>query len=246
MPTIFAIDGADFGYDDDGLGAYSSGVASLQTALISLGRRVGDSSLTALVLDGLIGPKTTTATNRAFAMYISGAPANFATGTLSQSQVSTNASSLASYVNAEVQKRGGAAKPTALVPAAAAPDAVVPRTVTVPVSDTSTQIVKYAALGLGGVVVASVLYYIWRARQGRSLRGCDLGALPRNDADTLERMMDRSGGVADVFDTISEIAGGKAEHVRENWQDERLARKWDNLARKMGKLATAMKGFEVK
>jgi hypothetical protein len=245
MPTIFAIDGADLGYDDDGLGAYSSGVASLQTALISLGQRVGDSSLTALVLDGLIGPKTTTATNRAFAMYISSAPANFATGTLSQSQVSTNASSLASYVNAEVQKRGGAAKPTALVPAAAAP-AVVPRTVTVPVSDTSAQIVKYAALGLGGVVVASVLYYIWRARQGRPLRGCDLGALPRNEADALERMMDRSGGVSNVFDTLDEIASAKADHVRENWQDERLARKWDGLARKMGKLATATKGFEVK
>jgi len=319
MPTIFAIDGAEdsfYGFGE--LGAYSSSVASLQTALIALGQKVGDGTLSALVLDGLIGPKTTAAANRAFAMYVSGAPANFATGTLSQSQVSTNASSLASYVNAELSRRGGA-KTTALVPAAAAPAAVAVRTAA-PVSDSSTQIVKWASIGLGGVVVASVLYLLWKRQQGRPmLRGCDLGgayetlqaqiedtqrdlqdcrrqhantkpgslaarnlaarcrkltigldwlkrealgsqkwrggggvfrgglgALPRNDADTLERMMDRSGGVSDVFDTLGEIASEKAAHVRETWNDTRLARKWSGLARKMGALAVSTQGFEVK
>jgi peptidoglycan hydrolase-like protein with peptidoglycan-binding domain len=175
MPTIFAIDGAEdsfYGFGE--LGAYSSSVASLQTALIALGQKVGDGTLSALVLDGLIGPKTTAAANRAFAMYVSGAPANFATGTLSQSQVSTNASSLASYVNAELSRRGGA-KTTALVPAAAAPAAVAVRAAPA-VSDSSTQIVKWASIGLGGVVVASVLYLLWKRQQGRPmLRGCDLG-----------------------------------------------------------------------
>jgi len=302
---IFAIDGADFG--DDELGAYSSSVASLQTALITLGQKVGDSTLKALMLDGLIGPKTTAATNRAFAMYITNAPANFATGTLSQSQVSTNASSLASYVTAEISRRGGTASSTTApvrVPAVATPTALSPYSPSAApvVSDTSAQIVKWAAIGLGGVVVASVLYMIWRSRQGRpAFGGCDLGtagindhirrqwvdndeglyrlyqqqsyplvqfvkknrakidavirrargslglgALPSNEADALERMMDRSGGVSDVFDTIGEIAGGKAEHVRENWQDERLARRWNGLARKMGRLATATRDFEVK
>jgi hypothetical protein len=307
MPTIFAIDGAEdsfYGFGE--LGAYSSSVASLQTALIALGQKVGDATLMALVLDGLIGPKTTAAANRAFAIYVTGAPANFATGTLTQSQVSTNASSLASYVNAELSRRG-AAKTTALVPAAAAPTAVT-RAAAPAVSDSSAQIVKYAAIGLGGVVVASVLYMLWRSRQGRpafgsaqsellaqiedtkqDLRDCQrqhasvkpgsinarnlasrcrkltialdwlkreargsqkwrggLGALSRNDADTLERMMDREGGVSDVFDTIGEIASEKADHVRENWQDERLARKWSGLARKMGALAATTQGFEVK
>jgi peptidoglycan hydrolase-like protein with peptidoglycan-binding domain len=177
MPTIFAIDGAEdsfYGFGE--LGAYSSSVASLQQALISLGQKVGDATLSALVLDGLIGPKTTAAANRAFAMYVSGAPANFATGTLTQSQVSTNASSLASYVNTELSRRGGA-KTTALVPAAAAPAAVAVRAAAPAVSDSSAQIVKWASIGLGGVVVASVLYMLWRRQQGRSvLRGCDLGA----------------------------------------------------------------------
>jgi len=313
MPTIFAIDGAgDSLYGFGELGAYSSSVASLQTALIALGQKVSDATLAAIVLDGLIGPKTTAAANRAFAMYVSGAPANLSTGTLTQSQVSTNASSLAGYLNAELSRRG--AKTTALVPAAAAPASVAARAAAPAVSDSSAQIVKYAAIGLGGVVVASVLYMLWRRQQGRSmLHGCDLGALspdesmelyklrqakrqrrltqkeqrrfeeldavvaeqeriedvhaynrdfrkrartkpfrvglgalPRNDADTIERMMDRSGGVSDVFDTIGEIASEKASHVRENWQDERLARKWSGLARKMGALAVTTQGFEVK
>ena len=159
---IFAIDGAeDFGggYLGD-LGAYSSGVASLQTALIALGQKTGDATLSALVLDGLIGPKTTAATNRAFAMYVQGAPANYATGTLTQAQVGSNAAALAQYISAEATRRGGAvAKPATGIPVSKA--AVLPA-----VSDNSTQIVKWAAIGLGGVVVASVLYYIWKLQQG--------------------------------------------------------------------------------
>lgn len=169
MPTIFAIDGAeeDFGFTE--LGAYSSAVASLQTALIALGQKVGDATLAALVLDGLIGPKTTAAANRAFAMYVSSAPANLATGTLSQTQVSTNAASLASYVNAELSRRG--AKSTALVPAAAVPAPVAPPAAPAPAPDSSAQIIKWSAIGLGGVVVASLLYYMWRRSQGRPAFG---------------------------------------------------------------------------
>lgn len=167
MPMIFAIDGAeDFGFGD--LGAYSSSVASLQTALIALGQKVGDATLSALVLDGLIGPKTTAATNLAFTRYVSGAPSSLATGSLTQSQVSSNAASLASYVNAENSRRG--TKPATVAPVAVIkpPVAYIPAAPPA-ISDTSTQIVKWAAIGLGGVVVASVLYYIWRARQGRPM-----------------------------------------------------------------------------
>lgn len=153
---IFAIDGAEFG-------AFSSDVASLQTALVALGRKVGDATLAALVVDGLIGPKTTAAANVAMRQYVSGASAALASGTLSQVQVASSANTLATAVAAEVSRRGGTVA-TVVKPAAAA---LTPTAV----SDNSARIVKYAALGLGGVIVASVLYYFWRWRQGKSAFG---------------------------------------------------------------------------
>lgn len=173
---IFAIDGAeDFGFGE--LGAYSSGVASLQTALIALGQKVGDSTLASLVLDGLIGPKTTAAANRAFTTFVSNSP-NFASnGTMSQSQVASAAEELASFVKSEVSRRGGSVSSTAVarVPAGA----VAPTQV----SDTSASIVKYAAIGLGGVIVASLLYWMYRRSQGRPVfgGGCDFGAAGIDD-----------------------------------------------------------------
>jgi hypothetical protein len=280
MPTIFAIDGAEDYFGD--FGAYSSGVASLQTALITLGQKVGDSTLATLVLDGLIGPKTTAAANRAFTTYVSSGP-NFASGgAMSQSQVASAAEELAGFVRAEISRRGGTANSATApvrVPGVATPTALSPYAPSsaAAISDTSERIVKWAAIGLGGVVVASLLYYVYRRTQGRpafgsahsellaqiedvkqDLKDCrrqhantkpgslaarnlasrcrrltigldwlkreergsqrwrggggvfsGLGALPERDARTLEAMMDRSGGVADVFDTISEIARGR-------------------------------------
>ena len=183
---IFAIDGAeDFGFGE--LGAYSSGVASLQTALIALGQKVGDSTLASLVLDGLIGPKTTAAANRAFTTFVSNGP-NFASGgSMSQSQVASAAEELAGFVRTEISRRGGTASSATApvrVPGVATPTALSPYSPSsAAVSDTSASIVKYAAIGLGGVIVASLLYWMYRRSQGRPVfaGGCDLGAADIDD-----------------------------------------------------------------
>lgn len=189
MQTIFAIDGSEFG-------AASQDVATLQNALVALGKGIGDTSLSKLTIDGLIGPKTTAATNRAFTVHLGSgqAPASYRTGAMSQAQVETSANTLAAYIETELVRRGFSAPPVKIVApakkattsttktAAAVPTATyLPTTALKPAvylpPDASdgpsqgTQIVKWAAIGLGGVVVASVLYYIWRARQGRPAFG---------------------------------------------------------------------------
>lgn len=42
----------------------------------------------------------------------------------------------------------------------------------------------------------------------------------------LEMLVDRHGLFA-VLDSLSGICGGKAEHLRGNWQDENAARDWE-------------------
>jgi len=188
MPTIFAIDGAEFA----DFGAVSQGVLELQTALKALGQGVGDNILRAIVTDGLIGPKTTAATNRALTVHIGAyqAPANFRTGTLSQATVAANASELAQLVDAEAQRRGynvptakvistvakvAAAKPavkvatsTSMVPytptssmAPSIPQASQAFTPAIDsgMSDTTMQIVKWGAIGLGVVIVTAGIYW---------------------------------------------------------------------------------------
>jgi hypothetical protein len=163
---------------------------------VALGKGVGDTVLIKIVIDGLIGPKTTEATNRAFTRHIGSgqAPASLRTGKLTQSEVVTRAETLAAYIDTELVRRGFSAPPvkivtpkkttttkkttstalipttytsTASLPAATMPSAFVPAAE----SDTRTQIVKWAAIGLGGVVVAGVIYYLWRQRQGRPAFG---------------------------------------------------------------------------
>jgi lysozyme family protein len=86
-------------------------VAALQQALQSLGQNAGDSTLMAIAADGLVGPKTTSAVNRAFTQYIAAAyaPAQLRTGRLTNASVSTNAAKLADLVNRESVRRAGTA-----------------------------------------------------------------------------------------------------------------------------------------
>jgi hypothetical protein len=88
-------------------------VAALQQALQALGQSAGDSTLVAIVADGLVGPKTTGAVNRAFTQYVAAAyaPAQFRTGKLTNASVSANAAKLADLVNREAVRRAGAASP---------------------------------------------------------------------------------------------------------------------------------------
>jgi hypothetical protein len=190
MPTIFAIDGAELGYDLADFGAASSAVAALQTALVALGKGVGDPVLKVLVIDGLIGPKTTAATNRAFTTHIGAyqAPAHYRTGSLSQATVAANASDLAELVNTESRRRGynvptsvviqtaakaAAPKTTAIVPyTPPASPSVIPKSVApsaapalIPAGDdTRMQIIKWSSIGLGLVVVSAGIYYALKDR----------------------------------------------------------------------------------
>lgn len=46
------------------------------------------------------------------------------------------------------------------------------------------------------------------------------------DRHTLERMIDRYT-LSTVLETVALICSEKADHIRENWQDERTAGAWD-------------------
>lgn len=89
-------------------GAASTAVAGLQTALANFGKQIGDAALKAIKVDGLIGPKTTAAANRALRVHIGAgqAPAELRTGVLTQAQVADDASQIAQLVNTEAQRRG--------------------------------------------------------------------------------------------------------------------------------------------
>jgi hypothetical protein len=192
MPMIFAIDGAPQDVEYIELGAYSSSVAALQSALVTLGGKVGDATLKALVIDGLIGPKTTAATNLAFTRYISPgqAPDNFRTGALSQSSVAGSAATLAQLVESENQRRS-ASTGTVLttVTKAAAPGSTAvapyvpqgpPLPANLPASsinpnmvDTQATFIKWSAIGLGVVSLAG-LVYLFLKRRG-TLGDCGFG-----------------------------------------------------------------------
>lgn len=185
MPTIFAIEGAEFA----DFGAASQSVLALQTALKALGNAAGSATLKAIVTDGLIGPKTTAATNLAFTAHIGPgqAPANFRTGQLSQAEVAANADVLGGLVAREAERRGFNV-PTAKVIATVAKVAsskpavkAVPAPAYVPTSsaaasqayspaaasesdDMTMSIVKYSAIGLGLVLAAAGVYYVTKRR----------------------------------------------------------------------------------
>ena len=205
MPMILAMNGADFdgfnGFGDFGdFGAASQVIVELQTALVALGKGIGDNILSKIVVDGLIGPKTVAATNRALTVHLGSgqAPSNLRTGSLAQSVIVSQASNIASLIEAEVKRRGfnmptpkkvsAVAKPkpvysapaatTAMVqytpPAAAAPTAVAP-VYRVPVAASSgmdmAAVIKWAAIGVGAVAVLGIGYYIATKPSGGGGRG---------------------------------------------------------------------------
>jgi len=52
---------------------------------------------------------------------------------------------------------------------------------------------------------------------------------------TLEKIVD-SASLQGVLMALSEICGEKAEHVRSNWQDRGLARRWDTACGAIGRV----------
>ncbi len=54
--------------------------------------------------------------------------------------------------------------------------------------------------------------------------------LPQNHndvLDTLESLID-ANSVRYVLESLAEVCSLKADHIRENWQDERTAKAWDD------------------
>ena len=57
--------------------------------------------------------------------------------------------------------------------------------------------------------------------------------------DSLEAMIDAST-LATVVDALAEVCYMKADHIRENWQDNITSRPWDIAAGKLVKLAVRL------
>lgn len=62
---------------------------------------------------------------------------------------------------------------------------------------------------------------------------------PMLHKDQLESLID-SYGLPVLLETLGQIAGEKAGHVAENWQDRALARAWDHCATKLYTLSAKL------
>jgi hypothetical protein len=60
-----------------------------------------------------------------------------------------------------------------------------------------------------------------------------------DDLTVLERMVD-AYGLPRVIEALSEIAFLKADHLRQNWQDNISARTWETDARALSRTAIAV------
>ena len=179
MPTILAMNGADFdGFSN--FGAAAQPVLDLQVALAALGKGVGDTALTKLVLDGLIGPETVAAANRALTVHLGAgqAPANLRTGLLSQAVVASQAEAIAALVRAEVLRRGfsapvvkkvatvkkvaapGMVQYTPAAPAAASAAPVYRVPAPAPSGMDMNAVIKWSAIGVGAVTILGLGYWI--------------------------------------------------------------------------------------
>lgn len=96
---IGSFSGVEFGAALTGAGA------RLQAALVTLGKIVGNSTLSAVKVDGAPGAKTATAASLAFTKYVSGAPAAYKK--LTATRVKATAAALATLIENEIRKRGG-------------------------------------------------------------------------------------------------------------------------------------------
>ena len=58
----------------------------------------------------------------------------------------------------------------------------------------------------------------------------------------LETMVDKVG-LRNVVYALAHICDAKAEHIRTNWQDHALAKKWENDAVKLDQLADRINAY---
>ena len=226
MAEVFTISGAGV----DILGAASAPVRELQNALKSLGNTVRDSTLMVLVVDGLIGPKTTAATNRAFTVHIGAgqAAAAWRTGSLSQTEVAANATTLAQMVIAEVNRRGGnipapavaaVKSPTSYVPAAAPASAGTPMYLqpNAAVSSGMDPAVKWVLIGLGAVAVGAAAYLLLAGKRTQGASQAMAGHDPRklNNQDR-EQWINNDEGLYRWMQSESRMGGGIRGFIKRN------------------------------
>ena len=86
---------------------YMAVAATLQKALKSLGAKIGDTALSSLVVDGIVGAQTIGALNRAFTQHLEKAPQSFKTGVLNMGDIAQNSQALLAALNTELIRQGG-------------------------------------------------------------------------------------------------------------------------------------------
>lgn len=70
----------------------------MQTRLAQLGRTKSDATLMSIKSDGVVGPRTAAAVNRAFTAYLTDAPSDFRSGSLTVRQVAASALTISDYI----------------------------------------------------------------------------------------------------------------------------------------------------
>jgi lysozyme family protein len=174
---ILAMNGADFFGDFGELGAASKAqaIANLQSALVALGKGIKDGVLMKVAIDGLIGPKTVAATNRAMTVHlgVGQAPANLRTGSLSQQEVVSQADTLTNLIETEARRRGftvPTAKSVSTVETASKPKAT---TAVAPAASYATPTAAYAPPT--AVTAASPVYRV--PASAAPVKGMDMAAI---------------------------------------------------------------------
>lgn len=66
--------------------------------------------------------------------------------------------------------------------------------------------------------------------------------LTKEERVSLEKLVD-AADLRTVLMALSEICGEKAEHVRTNWADQKLARCWDHAGGLIGVMVTTVPGI---
>lgn len=131
-----------------GFGAASATIKQVQTDVNTLNRLVGVGGT--LATDGLIGPATTAAVNKALAGYVTSAPATLRTGNLTSAQIVSNASAIALYLERTIAAHG--VPSAASLPAAAAASAAVPATSSIPANPAQIKTLQAAIASLGAII----------------------------------------------------------------------------------------------
>lgn len=222
---ILAMNGAEFGE----FGATSQAIGDLQTALVGLGKAIGDNALSKIAIDGVIGPKTAAATNRALTVHLGAgqAPANLRTGSLSQSVIVSQAQTITGLIDAEIARRGFSlpvskkilakttkpkvAKMTEMVqytppaPAAAVPTGPVYRIPTaLPPSGTDMNaIIKWSAIGFGAVAVLGIAYYVVTKKPTGAPAMAGLGSVARRNDHERAQWVENDEGLYNWYKSQS-------------------------------------------